>query len=306
MTFLPTQVLRKKHYAVYKEASGEVKTKAKLLKEALNVALKKGKHEKWIDFIPARFTLQLHGWISEDSDMKKLNDVQNVIQKALKTGKDPLKEIDSHKAKTHYDLRIQKATAPTWFGLTCFRAPWLGTILNKVMGTVKGYQSIVSGGKKLSKFLLEKAQKEMVKEGISERQDRTEWMKIKAQWFKPNSPGNPTKKLSAFMIAIEYYKPACLHRRELDFVDCTFFGNHLEGRYYNRLVEREVKGDQLMEWQKVAIKKGITKKFYNLSFYFWKAKDQWGSAKTVYSMEDVKEAALGKKTLNKIPAPSSK
>ena len=303
MAYLPTKVLKKKHYAVYKEAEGETKTKARLLKEALSVALKEGKHEKWIDFIPARFTLQLHGWISEDSDLKKLNDVQAVIKKALVTGKDPLKEIDSHKAKTHYDLRIQKATAPTWFGLTCFRAPWLGTILNKVMGTVKGYQSIVPGGKRLSKFLLEKAQRSMTKEGIAERQDRIEWMKIKAQWFKPNSPGNPTKVLPAFMIAIEYYKPACLHRRELDFVDCTFFGDHLKGRYYNRLVEREIKEDQLMKWQKASRKKGKIKKFYTLNFYFWKAKDQWGSTKYPYSMEDVKAAALGKKTLNKLPAP---
>jgi len=299
MAYLPRKIQPGKHYALYSEAKQRVKTKARLLKEALGKALKENKHEEYIDFIPAKFTLQLHGWVSEGSDMTKLSDVQVVINKALKAGKDPLKAVDSHDAKSHYDLRIQKKSASTWFGLTPFRAPWTGTAKNKVLGTVKGYQSIVPGGKKLSKFLLERADKEMAKEGIAERQDRIEWMKVKNQWFKPNSPGNPTKNLPAFMIAIEFFKPAVLHRRELDFIDCTFLGNHLKGRFYNRLVERELKASELMNWQLKAVKSGTVKHFYSVKFYFWKAKDQFDS-------KEMLQVALGKKVKDKIPAPPEK
>ncbi len=306
MVYLPRKVLSEKHYAIYKDAKTSVKTKARLLKEALKKVAKENKHIQFIDFIPSKFTLQLHGWISKDSDIKNLKQVQAVIKIALKSNKDPLKELNKHKIKSHYDLRIKKRTAPSWFGLTPFRAPWTGTALNKVMGTVKGYQQLTPGGKKLQKFLVEEADKQMAREGVAERRDRIEWLKIKSQWFPPGSPGNPTKNLPAYMIAIEFFKPAALHRRELDFFDITFFGDHLKGRYYNRLVERKLKFSELMEWQKEDIQKGKAKAFYDLAFYFWKAKDQWGDKDSPYSMEDVKLAARGKKTLSKIPAPPRK
>jgi hypothetical protein len=295
-----------KRYQLYKGAKGKVKTKARLLKEALGKAVIEDEHAEFIDFTPAKFTLQVHAWASEGSDIKNLTDAKRVIKTALQQGKDPVKEVDRHKAKAHYDLRIKKRTAPSWFGLTPFRAPWTGTAENKVLGTVKGYQVLTPGGKKLQKFLAEKAQKEMAKEGVAERMDRIEWMKVKAQWFPPGSPGNPTKELPAFMIAIEFYKPCCIHRRELDFFDVSFFGDYLKGRYYNRLVERKMKAEELNIWQREAIKKGKAKAFFNLSFYFWKAKTQWGNEKTPYTMEEVKSAAQGKKTLNKIPAPPKK
>lgn len=306
MPYIPRRVLPEKHYAVYQEAKTPVKTKARLLKEALIKVAREDKHIEKIDFIPSMFTLQLHGWISEGSDLKNLKQVQAVIKTALKTNKDPLKEIDKHKAKSHYDLRIKKKTAPSWFGLTPFRAPWTGTPENKVLGTVKGYQQITPGGKKLQKFLAEEAEKQMAREGVAERRDRIEWMKIKAQWFLPGSPGNPTKNLPAYMVAIEFYKTACLHRRDLDFFDLTFFGNYLKGRYYNRLVERKISPENLMEWQKKAIKAGQAIAFYDLAFYFWKAKDQWGDKDMPYDMEEVRKAGLGKITLDKIPAPPSK
>lgn len=299
MAFIPRKVLKKKHYAIYPEAKDKVKTKARLLKEALGVALKEGEHAAFIDFIPAKFALQLHGWISEDSDIKNLKQVQDIIKKALKENEDPLKAVSKHKIKSHYDLRIQKRTAPTWFGLTPFRSPWTGTAENKVMGTVKGYQSLVPGGKKLQKFLLERADKELAKEGIAERQDRLEWMKIKAQWFPPGSPGNPTKNLPAYMIAIEFFKPAVLHRRQLDFFDITFLGDYLKGRFYNRLVERKLTEADLMEWQKEAIKLDQAKTFYVLNFYFWKAKNQFDN-------KEMLQVALGKKTKEKLKAPPKK
>jgi hypothetical protein len=63
--------------------------------------------------------------------------------------------------------------------------------------------------------------------------------------------------------------------------------------------------DEMTEWQKKAISSGKIKAFFNLSFYFWKAKQQWGSG-TAYSMQDIFQAALGKKTLNQIPATEKK
>lgn len=298
MAYLPRKIVEGKHYAVYKKANGKVKTKASLLKEALKLATKKAGHEEWIDFIPAKFSLQCHGWFPPNT-FKNLKEVQDFVNTSLKAGRDPAKDIEKQKGgKFHYDLRIQKATAPTWTGLTPFRAPWTGTAENKVMGTIKGYQSLVPGGKKLEKFLLEQADKEMAKEGIAERRDRLEWMKIKAQWFPPNSPGNPQKNQDAVMIAIEFFKPAVLHRRKLDFIDCTFLGDHLKGRYYNRLVERKVSEDELLEWQKEDIKKGRSKEFYILNFYFWKAKNQ-------FDLKEMLQIALRKKTKEKILAPPS-
>jgi len=299
MTYLPREKVSGKHYAVYKEAKGKVKTKAALLKTALGIAAAGDKHQKWIDFIPAKFTLQIHGWFPVGT-FKNLKEVQDFVKQSLKAGGDPVKDLEKKKGgKFHYDLRIQKATAPTWFGLTPFRAPWTGTMDNKVMGTVKGYQSIAPGGEKLQKFLMEQADKEMAKEGVAERRDRLEWMKIKGQWFPPNSPGNPQKNEEAVMVSIEYFKPAVLHRRELDFVDCTFLGDYLKGRYYNRLVERKVNPGELMEWQKKDIASGKAKAFYNLSFYFWKAKDQ-------FNPKEMIQIALGKRTKERIQAPPSK
>ncbi|MCK4307092.1 hypothetical protein KAW50_02570 [candidate division WOR-3 bacterium] len=295
----------KKHYRVYKEAKGEVKTKARLLKEALRIAHEKDEHVKEIDFIPGKFTLQLHGWFNPGI-WNNIGECERFLKKVLKEGKDPVKEFEKKGGKFHYDLRTKKKTAPSWFGLTPFRAPWTGTPENKVMGTVKGYQVITPGGKVLQKFLAEVAEKAMAKEGIAERRDRIEWMKIKAQWFKPDSPGNPQKDQPAIMIAIEFYKPACIHRRELDFFDITYFGDYLKGRYYNRLVERKIATDELTEWQKQDIKKKKAAAFYNLSFYFWKAKDQWGDPGTPYTMKEVHQAALGTKTLAKVAAPKKK
>ena len=161
---------------------------------------------------------------------------------------------------------------------------------------MKGYQVLVPGGKKLAKFLAERAQKELAANGVAERMDRIEWMKVKGQWFLPNSPGNPTKKLPAFMIAIEFYEPAVIHRRELDFFDITYFGKYLKGRYFNRLVERKLKDSEMTVYQKKA-----GKPVYGLYFYFWKSKQQWGDKGTPYTMKDLLACSERKKTLKPIP-----
>lgn len=297
MVYLPTKPVKGKHYEIYKEAKGIVKSKSQLLKEALQRSLKIAEHADFVDFIPAKFTLQLHGWFKPDAKegYTKLSEVVAQIKSALNSGKDPIKGL---RGKWHYDLRVWKLTAPTWFGMTLFRAPWTGTMTNKVQGVVKGYQSLVPGSKALEKFLSGVAQKKIVTEGVRERQDRLEWMKIKGQWFDINSPGNPQKNEPAVMVAIEFYEPAVLHRRQLDFIDLTFLGKYLKGRFYYRLVERKKSPEELQKWQVQEIQEH-NKPMYALFFYLWKAKDQ-------FDMTEMMKVATQKFIKDPIPAPPSK
>lgn len=301
--YLPRKVVKGRHYAEYKPG---VKTKAAVLKEALKIAIKEGKHAFWIDFIPSVFTLQVHGWFDPGA-FKNIADIKRKAIALADRKKDVAREFEKKGwGKWHYDLRVQKKTAPTWFGVTPLSAPYLGTPENKVMTSVKGYQAIAPGGKALQKFLKEKAEAAMAARGVAERRDRLEWLKVKAQWFPVNSPGNPQKNQEAAMVALDFYEPACLHRRSFDFIDVTFFGKYLSGRYYIRLVERKLSEDELTEWQKEKIKEGKTKAFWGIAFYLWKAKQQWGSPGSKYSEEQVRKAALGKITLDRIPAPPPK
>ena len=153
-----------------------------------------------------------------------------------------------------------------WSYRTLFRLPLTGRPEDKILGTVKGYQSLVKGGKALQDFLRKKAQRIITSEGVKERMDRPEWMKIKKQMWAPGTLGSPTKQ-PGYMIAIESEEPAVLHRRELDFIDVTFLGKHLRGRYYYRLVERELSPDELTKE-----KRESGKKYYGLQFFFWRAK----------------------------------
>lgn len=284
----PRKVVKGKHYAVY--SGTKIPTKSALLQKALKKALGVDYHADFIDFIPARFTLQVHGWF-DPGTYKNLADIRAKVNTMLGSGGDPGKEL---KDKWHYDLRVQKKASSSWFGMTMFRAPWKGTQENKVLGTVKGYQSLVKGGKELQKFLIESASKAIATEGVRERQDKLEWMKIKNQWFPKDSPGNPQKNEEAAMLAIEFNEPAVLHRRQYDFIDVTFLGKHLKGRYYYRLVEREAKDEEKTKWQK---EKGG--KTFVLNFYFWKAKDQFSEA-------EMSAIAAGRKSKNPMPAPPSK
>jgi len=313
MVYIPRKVQRGKHYALYTEAlkkGKKVKTKAALLKEALRKAEELEEHTPEIDFIPANFTLQVHGWFLFDKEKgyTSLDQIKKHLNQLLKERGNNLNKhvIDGLKGKWHWDLRIKKKTAPTWIGFTAFKDVWKGRPERKVLGTAKGYQILLPEGKKLQAFLAERAEEMQAKDGGKERKDRIEWMKVKAQWFDPFSPGNPTKKEHAAMLAVEFYKPACLHRRDLDFVDCTFFGKYLKGRYFIRLVSRKLKMNELMEWQKEAIRKGKAKAFFDTSFYYWKAKTQWGQSGTPYTMDQVRKAALGKIALDPVPAPPRK
>lgn len=297
MALIPTIKVKGKHYEIYREAKGHIPTKAAVGKVALKKALEIAQHAEYIEFIPAKFTLQIHGWFNQGT-FKNLSDVKKVISSSLKKGEDPVKNLEKIAGKWHYDCRIVKIGAPSWFGLTFFRAPWTGTPENKVQGLVKGYYALAPGGEKLLRFLKERAEKVLATEGVSERRDRLEWIEIKERWFKPEESGSPTHQ-PGVMIAIEYQKPAVVHRRQLDFIDVTFLGQYLKGRYYHRLVERKLNEDELTEWQKQRIKEGKAKAFYGLYFYFWQAKNQ-------FDLNEMLKVAQGKIFKEKISAPPSK
>lgn len=285
--YLKTKIVKGKHFKVYEEAKKFVPTKAELLRRALKKVERLATHEEWIDFIPAIFTLQLHGW--EDKGIyKNLKEVKNIISDALKKKIDPIVVL---KGKWHYDLRVLKKGAPAWFGFTLFRAPWTGKPEDKCMGTVKGYQSIVKGGKELQEFLRTKAEAAIATAGVAERRDRPEWLDIKAAWWDPEK--GPAAAVPTYqpgqMIAVEFHEPCVVHRRELDFIDITFLGKYLNGRYFYRLVERKLSKDELTKWQ---IESGKT--YYGLGFYFWRSK-------RAFDPKTMLEVAKGKKILDPIP-----
>jgi len=268
MPYLPVKLVKGKHYKVYVESKEKmIPSKAHLLSKALGKALKEEIHVEEIDFIPSVFVLQTHGWVSPEADPFKSAEKMKKFQlAAIKAGKDPIRVVEKKgMGKWHYDLRIWKLTAPTWFGVTFFSAPWKGTAEKKVQGTIKGAQAWVPEGKKLEKWMIEEAQKKAPPgEPIVERKDRLFWMKVKQAYWPPGAPANPTKKQWAYMMMIDY-GPAVLHRREADFIDCTFLGNLLKGRYYDRLVARKLSPEELP----VTYKKKVP---YGLFYYFWKAK----------------------------------
>jgi len=208
------------------------------------------------------FSGNCHGWVDKGI-YPSADVVKKIIDKCLREKKDPFLELQG---KWHYDVRIQKVDASVWWGFTLFRLPLTGRPEDKILGTVKGYQSLVKSGKALQDFLRKKAQRIITSEGVKERMDRPEWMKIKKQMWPPGTLGSPTKQ-PGYMIAIESEEPAVLHRRELDFIDVTFLGKYLRGRYYYRLVERELSPDELTKE-----KRESGKKYYGLQFFFWRAK----------------------------------
>ena len=266
--FLPTKTIKGKSFKTYKGT--KVPTKAELLRRALKKVKRLETHENWIDFIPATFTLQVHGWFDKNS-YKDLADVVRRVKMALRAHKDPI--IYLPYGKFHYDIRILKVGSPTWFGFTLFRFPSSAISEDKALGTVKGYQSIVPGGKALQKFLKEKADSIITSEGVSERRDKVEWLKVKAKWFKPFTLGTPTSQ-PGIMVAIELLQPAVIHRRELDFLDITFLGKYLNGRYFYRMVERLIPKTELTKE-----KQKLNKNFYKLQFYFWRSKKHFGPDK---------------------------
>ena len=269
MPYLPLKPIKGKHYKVYVESKEKLlPSKAHAIELALREALKDETHIEKIDYIPAYFVLQSHGWVKRENDpFKSAKKLKKFMKQQIKKGKDPIRVLEKKgMGKWHYDLRIWKLSAPSWFGFTYFSAPWKGTPEKKTQGTAKGVQVITEVGRKLTKWLQEKAFKGKG-ERFKERLDRLYWMKVDEGYWPPGSKANPTKKEWAYMIKIDS-GPAVIHRREIDFTDVTFLGKLLNGRYYNRLVERKLKPDELPKTYKLKRPTGVF-------FYMWKAKHQF-------------------------------
>jgi hypothetical protein len=97
---------------------------------------------------------------------------------------------------------------------------------------------------------------------LTEKPDNLFWLKVKKAYWEPGSLANPTQNQYSYMFLVDKGY-AVLHRRENDFIDITFLGEYLNGRYFDRLVARPVKqGEQPKSY----------KKDFVLNFYFWKAK----------------------------------
>lgn len=161
------------------------KSRSELNKEGMLKALEDDRHIPYVYYVPADFVLQKHWW-----------------------GK-----------KAHYDLRIHKKNAVTWFGFTLFKNP-LKFLKNKIMAIGKGY----------GKLVVPNYGKRPKLESLGD----IKWMTFSGE-IPIGSPGNPTKNYIAYMKIIDKGK-CIIHRREKDFFDGTFFGKKLKGRYYIRLV----------------------------------------------------------------------
>jgi len=195
--------------------------RAEALRRALQIAGKDKEHLNVVDFVPARFVLQRHSW----------------------------------GGKAHFDLRIQKLTAPSWFGITLFTDPRTApTKGEKHMGTVKGYEALVwRKGAKVKERVgrpspLHQGARETpahpspsahgglptARSTKFESMGEVKWMQYEGR-IPPGGPGNPTRNEVAEMKIMDS-GPAVIHRRELDFIDVTLLGKSLRGRFYHRLV----------------------------------------------------------------------
>jgi hypothetical protein len=251
MPYFPLKFKKGKNYKIYIESKGkEVASKAHVIQLALEKALKDETHITEIDFIPVSFTLQLHGWTDKESDeFRNCKKMKAFVMKQIKLGKDPARVLEKKgMGKWHYDLRILKLSASTWFGATLFSAPWLATAEKKSLGSAKGIQITTKEGKKTTKWLGRVGKDK----GFKERADKLFWMNVICGYWAPGSVANPTKNQYAYMIRIDFGR-GVLHRREPDFTDFSLYGNLLKGRYFNRLVKRK------------------TEKGSKINFYFWKA-----------------------------------
>ena len=279
----PFDTVYGKHYRVY--AKSDIPSRAELLREALQIAEEKGKHETHLMFIPCVFTLQIHGWgiNLKHPVLRKLTDLVEAgqtgrakalektpafrnalgwIRKTAMSWTDRERKIDSELGgKWHYDIRIQKVTSPTWFGATLFNAPWLGEPGHKVQGTVKGFEILTAKGKKLHEQVRLEAQAK------PERVGEQEWMRTQGVFYPGEGGTLAIRHVPSFMVLLELREPAVLHRRDLDFFDITLIGKKLQGRYFDRLVERELSEEEKAKYQKG---ESVREHFW----YWWKAKEE--------------------------------
>mgnify|MGYP000480478108 CR=1 FL=1 len=121
----------------------------------------------------------------------------------------------------HFDIRIRPEGSKTWFGFALKKDPRKLKPGQRTIAPPKGVR------------------KSDVKEGseYSPREIKNMyWFNVKYDEFPPGFPGNWTKH---YITAIERIDQGrcVIHRRENDFLDVTFYGKDLKGRWYFRLVE---------------------------------------------------------------------
>ncbi|GAI24002.1 unnamed protein product, partial [marine sediment metagenome] len=255
-----------KRYKVY-TATG-IPTKAELTKRAYKLAEEMDVHEEFIDFIPIRYTLQYHFW-GRDLEFGKVAEYKAKCRAAnwnIRRLEKGLANVPAHKG--HFDLRVQKFTAPSWFGQTLYREPWTGRAEpgKRVEGGAKGYMQLTRLGKKLRKMI------EGMRTGAGQTVGLGKWMKFDGE-LRGAKRGAGETELPEYMLIVER-GIGVMHRRELDFIDVTYCGFEGEdwkkakmvGRYFNRLVRRKVAEEERPK---------TFKRAYVTKWYFWLAKTQF-------------------------------
>ena len=293
------KVVEGKHFKIYRKWN--LPSRAEQLRRALEIAEKLGVHEKYIYFVPCKFTLQLHGWgielklpyLKAITDLVRVGKIKTRSQiDTAKLKRDLLKvkhiawnwssygnKIDSKLGgKWHWDIRIRKLTAPNWFGVTLFNAPWVSSPEKKTMGTIKGFEKLTKAGRRL------RTKEELWAEAHGVKFSDIKWTTVDNTIFLPGEEGSiAPRDIPAFMVALEIEQPAILHRRDFDFLDITFIGKKLKGRYYDRLVKRAVSEEEKPQYLK-------GKETFEHQWFWWKAADQ-------FDLELMKEVAEGKTKL---------
>lgn len=283
----PWKVVEGKRYRVYRKWG--LPSRAEQLRRALAIAEKAGVHEKFVMFRPGEFTLQIHGWglklkmpylaqLTTLVQEKKIKTRKQVNNKLLNNALEKVKrialnwksydrKIDSALGgKWHWDLRMRKFTAPNWFGVTLFNAPWLGTPEHRVLGTVKGFEKLTPAGKVLRK------KEELWAEAHGVKFADIKWMEVDKDVYLPGEKGSLTPRIvPSFIVTLEMKQPLVIHRRDVDFLDGTFLGKKLVGRYFDRLVRREVSEEEKPKYLK-------GKKVETRQWFWWKSKDQFDLA----------------------------
>ena len=244
-----------KHYKIY--YNEKLPSKSELIQRAFKIISKTDVHEEFIDFVPAKFVLQLHGW----GDILGPRELSRTVRANIKKWHQNSEINKALGGKWHFDIRVQKLTAPSWHGITTFSNPMKATAERKAQGTTKGFEILTKEGKKLHK-------KWRSSSASPEGLGTLDWLNVgfpHPKYWRPDAPGNPSKNWPAAMIGIDKGK-AVIHRRERDFFDITFIGRLLRGRTYCRLVNRK-----LSEEEKTKTYKGPEVKYF---WYFWPAKKE--------------------------------
>jgi len=221
-------------YKVYVEK--RIPSKAHMLRMAKEIVRKRIglEHIKLVDFDPAFFWIDLHGW-TLPKRFKNRKHFHDAVHKFLLGPRGSWEKWNKiARGKWHFDLMMQRKTAPSWFGITLFRPPWLSTVERAVMGTVKGYQQLVQRHyRKFSKWMAERG----VMRGAITPEDVHIKYGEEGGWLPPGVTGNPTKNQWMGIIKVDG-GDGVLHRVKLGFYDFTYIGKKLRGRHYYRFVPK--------------------------------------------------------------------